>query len=1658
MKVRCRYYWDPEVVKYFEKDSQIRRTTAKSLFRKRLHDGTIKCYKFSKSHKHCSSYTKWKESHPAESRAIIEESSRKPKAVFIPMNEFINVHGRDVKITGGIKSIDPPCLEEAMSHGAHPFTCLNCAKQERELKNTLHHRLTGRLQGNENRLGQAGFNKRYARKGELEEALNKEGQLRKAAQKQVRELARVQLAPKDVEDCLMDSCITGDEQKLVVDLVRLFSSGTGQKKPVQILVLKNLVSKLLRNNNHHYVSLIKDLSGVFKSELGPTNYSLLAEVFGLARQTTESKHSMEERLDPGINFDALSKAAALFKKSPVNEASDGARALRYLQARKFKDGSVRLIGQGWNPDIHSWKSQEMAIPRKDPREGDKDDFSALKRVIENLIKRDALSKTVSIHNLSPLTSMEKSSIIYCMWPTIEKGYTGKHLLNYWQELRRLCFYENGEKRKNPIHLLGYSTDSAGFSLSAAVQMMTPNLENINNGVLYLGLGLQDERFLAPYYWFLPAICYLDYDHEQRLFMKNLKYETRELTFWKEEGSSSRNATIQHLKDLRHRCQEKGMDSGLKATDLILIYFCDQNSDACEHLFTEQIADLLDEYVPGSQGTSLYIRAVFHLIEPFRKPNFGGPSDVQKSVSCGITVLGLWRKVLELRKLPLNSKPGAKKNPSHRGNFITRGCYITAEILFAAATLHQLAMFLHFPDEGEAWASPYNSGTKSTERIIGELQGKTTELQSLDSQPSFGDMLDKSAKVQFNVNAKRRVAAAGVNVKASSKRKKLAFAFKSHETSIKSKHQYPNTYLAFKEQQKQAHREGVKKGQDLFERFMPQSCVNLVKENNCWDTPYTFENPSGLEVMNGKLPENYTKLDLNVSVGSLAEDTQLELNEDHDEEECENSQEDYTTAHDEILETGEDELENEMKTKQGKKWMISKFEDGKLNYIHINQAIKVLLPREYIARCRQKRHWASKFLPGKEPLNPEHDVVLFGDVAITKVSDGKSFYLIGRVERIESTKDGTGVLSFKLKDNPPVRVRCSVYDRREDGCYEVGDDIVLTSWRSPRGILGPVQLLPMSGGSSTYSLHETSRTRLEELGHNPYGESSSLPDNDGSEHLEQQNELEEGFYEVEEVLQRRLNKNMTYEYRVRFKGYGPEDDMWLPASAFNRSVTFESTSRFGRKQKYKTDGSSLLLNTSNDETSGEKSRSCKRMKADDCGTQAKNGVAHHIHDDQKSTPLVKSGSSDGKRQKAPSRKKTRSKVSKGKHFRQGLHASKSGNNSQTATMAKSHENAITISSNEENRKLQQMRPLNEHVNRLIVEDIKRRDDNFATPRRKLAEAELPIVDVGIQTYNIKPIISEDNLKPQDPLTVDRVPPMSVLNQSMKALREVTNKKTRNRRHEDVVEYPLYGCFTLEGLRILTRYDKIRNLARQVPEEIRWMATAFEGLPERDRKLVAEALLDRWNTSGSVLVDYKGYKITSQDLSVLCCERYLNDEVMNLLIMKYCEEANERHQEEAFTMLPSYVTSVFGTNSIHHLCASVDMSKVDTVFLPTHLHGCHWGLTIFYVKEHEVQFDDGYHCPITNELEDTITGILKTFHQATGLQCFESSSWSRTQRFRIPMPDQPPVTATSRNGTGSCGVGVLCCVRDICNGCSLAFTWNFDDAPQLRAQLMVELLGI
>ena len=122
--------------------------------------------------------------------------------------------------------------------------------------------------------------------------------------------------------------------------------------------------------------------------------------------------------------------------------------------------------------------------------------------------------------------MEKSTVINCMWPCPDHGYKAKHLLMYWEALRKSCYQDSsGAVRKIPLNLIRYSTDSAGFSLAAAIQLMTPTEKEVKEGVVFLGLSIDEEEFFSPDYWYIPSIAYLDYDHKQRLFLKNLEYET-----------------------------------------------------------------------------------------------------------------------------------------------------------------------------------------------------------------------------------------------------------------------------------------------------------------------------------------------------------------------------------------------------------------------------------------------------------------------------------------------------------------------------------------------------------------------------------------------------------------------------------------------------------------------------------------------------------------------------------------------------------------------------------------------------------------------------------------------------------------------------------------------------------------------------------------------------------------------------------------------------------------------------------------------------------------------------------------------------------------------------------------------------------------------------
>lgn len=237
---------------------------------------------------------------------------------------------------------------------------------------------------------------------------------------------------------------------------------------------------------------------------------------------------------------------------------------------------------------------------------------------------------------------------------------------------------------------------------------------------------------------------------RRTFLRVLKYDTRNLTFYKDSRGSV-VATISHLRELMRVCSQIGQSLPFSANDLLISFF-DQRPDTANRIFTLKVAEMLHKYVKGSEGTCLFITAVHFLTEPFFNASYGSPEDIQKALSTGITILRLWKRYLEIRKMRLHSQTNAAKIKERRGNFITYGAYTTSELLFSAGTLHSLAMYLHFKHLGPDIYSPQRSRAIAAKKIIEQLQGKTNQIQSLDTSPTYADTINKTKDLSFVIEA------------------------------------------------------------------------------------------------------------------------------------------------------------------------------------------------------------------------------------------------------------------------------------------------------------------------------------------------------------------------------------------------------------------------------------------------------------------------------------------------------------------------------------------------------------------------------------------------------------------------------------------------------------------------------------------------------------------------------------------------------------------------------------------------------------------------------------------------------------------------------------------------------------------------------------------
>lgn len=92
-----------------------------------------------------------------------------------------------------------------------------------------------------------------------------------------------------------------------------------------------------------------------------------------------------------------------------------------------------------------------------------------------------------------------------------------------------------------------------------------------------------------------------------------------------------------------------------------------------------------KFVPGSEGTQLYLLAATSTHEPYRNDQFCPPPVVTRSLWKGLMIWRRWRRYIQLTD-----------DLSLTKYFISRSHYMTEKLLVHAGINHQLALYLCFP--------------------------------------------------------------------------------------------------------------------------------------------------------------------------------------------------------------------------------------------------------------------------------------------------------------------------------------------------------------------------------------------------------------------------------------------------------------------------------------------------------------------------------------------------------------------------------------------------------------------------------------------------------------------------------------------------------------------------------------------------------------------------------------------------------------------------------------------------------------------------------------------------------------------------------------------------------------------------------------------------
>lgn len=201
----------------------------------------------------------------------------------------------------------------------------------------------------------------------------------------------------------------------------------------------------------------------------------------------------------------------------------------------------------------------------------------------------------------------------------------------------------------------------------------------------------------------------------------------------------------------------------------------------------------------------------------------------------------------------------------------------------------------------------------------------------------------------------------------------------------------------------------------------------------------------------------------------------------------------------------------------------------------------MIPRE-----RRKRHIASNYLPDKDIINENHNIIQFRFV-MAKIA--KEIYIC---KVISLRSKGVSVKSAS-NDDENVTCRLMALEKKplHNYQYKMPQNIIVTKWFKVSNILGKIGLALIS--NETFEVEVKFRTKPLKVENN-INEITGLK----TAKSNLKSTLPAEFLEVDDITDRKIDaetEEYLYLYLVKFKGCEKDEPVWLESSCFNRSFSF-----------------------------------------------------------------------------------------------------------------------------------------------------------------------------------------------------------------------------------------------------------------------------------------------------------------------------------------------------------------------------------------------------------------------------------------------------------------------------------------------------------------------